>query len=65
MVILDDSHRVHRQEVTLGLVTGQQVEITGGLGEGQLVVTGRTSALADGEEVTPSTQAPGGTGATG
>ena len=65
VVILDDAHRVRRQQVTLGLVAGQQVEIAGGLDEGQLVVTGRTSALADGEEVTPSTGTPGGTGATG
>jgi hypothetical protein len=42
---------VHRQPVALGLLADQQAEITGGLGEGQLVVTGATAGLQNGDLV--------------
>ena len=42
----------------IGLATDEQVEITSGLSEGQLVVTGNTGGLIDGQVVQPQVQAP-------
>ena len=56
IVTLDGGQRVRRQTVGLGLITDQTVEITGGLSEGQLVVTGSTTALGEGEQVTPDAE---------
>jgi hypothetical protein len=44
--------------VTIGIASDSQVEITSGLTDGQVVVTGNTGGLTDGEIVQPQIQAP-------
>jgi RND family efflux transporter MFP subunit len=48
-------HALHTQ-VHIGLATDQQVEVTGGLSDGELVATGNTGGLTDGEIVQPQVQ---------
>jgi RND family efflux transporter MFP subunit len=55
-VFLVDGDRVKRQQVQVGQVIGQNVEITSGLAVGQQVVLTDVSTLNDGEQVTISRQ---------
>ncbi len=52
-VVVVKNGRIERREVKLGLSQEGDVEITNGLTEGALVVTGGQHSLKDGEEVTP------------
>jgi membrane fusion protein (multidrug efflux system) len=51
-VFLVDGDRVKRQQVQVGQVIGQSVEIVSGLAEGQLVVLTDVDTLNDGDRVT-------------
>jgi hypothetical protein len=44
--------------VRIGLVTDDEVEITSGLTEGQVVATGNTGGLTDGQIVQPQIESP-------
>jgi RND family efflux transporter MFP subunit len=50
-------HAVHTP-VRIGLVTDDEVEITSGLTEGQVVATGNTGGLTDGQIVQPQIESP-------
>ena len=50
-------HAVH-VPVSIGITTDSLVEITSGLSDGQVVVTGNTGGVTDGEIVQPQIQAP-------
>ncbi len=55
-VFLVDGGRVKRQQVQVGQVIGQEVEITSGLADGQQVVLTDVSTLNDGDQVSISSQ---------
>ncbi|QSX36580.1 efflux RND transporter periplasmic adaptor subunit [Shewanella sedimentimangrovi] len=45
------SNQVHFQPVTLGVITGDRIEIRAGLSEGQMIVTQGLSRLVEGQQV--------------
>lgn len=51
--VVNDAHTLEKRTVTLGLQTPDEVEISSGLKEGELVVFGNFSGLTAGEKVTP------------
>ena len=53
ILVVDAGNRVHPQAVTLGTVAESTVEVAGGLADGQVVVTGSTAGLSDGDTVNP------------
>ena len=57
VVTIDPTGHAIRTQVQIGLTSGDQVEITSGLSDGQLVATGNTGGLTDGEIVQPQVQA--------
>jgi membrane fusion protein (multidrug efflux system) len=56
VVSIDDNGVVSRTPIQLGIVNDNQVQVAGGLHEGQLVATGNTSGLNTGEVVTPQVE---------
>lgn len=58
VLIVDDSNRIQRRSVTLGLQTASQVEIVSGLREGDLVLFGEQSQYKMGELVSPKIVSP-------
>ena len=58
IVTIDPAGHVLRTPVQIGLTTDDQVEITSGLSDGQLVATGNSGGLTDGQIVQPQIQAP-------
>ncbi len=56
VVAIDDNGVVSRTPIQLGIVNDNQVQVAGGLHEGQLVATGNTSGLNTGEVVTPQVE---------
>jgi len=57
VVTIDPTGHAVFTPVQIGLTSGSQVEITGGLADGQLVATGNTGGLTNGEIVQPQIQA--------
>jgi membrane fusion protein (multidrug efflux system) len=55
---IDPSGHAVRIPVQIGLTSGDQVEIIGGLSDGQLVATGSTGGLTDGQIVQPQITLP-------
>jgi RND family efflux transporter MFP subunit len=51
--VLDDNHRVQKREVTFGLETASQLEVTGGLRENELVLLGGRGQFQPGDAVEP------------
>lgn len=58
IVTIDPAGHALRRPVQIGLTTDDQVEITSGLSDGQLVATGNTGGLTDAQIVQPQIQAP-------
>ena len=56
VITIDPTGKVVRTPVQIGLTSGDQVQITSGLSDGQLVATGNTGGLTDGEIVQPQVQ---------
>ena len=56
VITIDPTGHVVRTPVQIGLTSSDQVEITSGLSDGQLVATGSTGGLTDGEVVQPQVQ---------
>jgi RND family efflux transporter MFP subunit len=56
LVVIGPNGQVQHLPVQLGLATDSVVQITSGLGEGQVVATGSAGALTDGEIVQPQMQ---------
>jgi RND family efflux transporter MFP subunit len=51
--VLDNNGILHSRKIHTGLQTPQFIQVLSGLGEGEVVVTGRFSDLRDGESVKP------------
>jgi RND family efflux transporter MFP subunit len=58
VLIVNREGRLEAKNVTLGLETSDRVEVSAGLGEGDLVVVGSRSQLRVGAIVTPKVQTP-------
>jgi hypothetical protein len=56
VVTVDPTGHVVRTPVGIGITSTDQVQITSGLSAGQVVVTGNTGGLTDGEIVQPQIQ---------
>src|SRR5262249_8998305 len=56
VVAIEDNGVVSRTPIQLGMVNANQVQVAGGLREGQLVATGNTAGLNTGEVVTPQVE---------
>jgi RND family efflux transporter MFP subunit len=53
VLVVDRSNRIQRREVTLGLQSATDVEVTSGLNAGDLVIFGDQSQYQSGQAVTP------------
>jgi RND family efflux transporter MFP subunit len=53
VLVVADNNKIEKRDVTLGLQTSTDAEITGGLREGEMVVYGEQSQYAPGEIVAP------------
>lgn len=51
IIVVDDTGRIHRREVTLLARDGDEVYVSGGLSQGELVCTSRVDYLVDGRQV--------------
>src|SRR5581483_3675309 len=58
LVTIDPTGHAIHTPVQIGLMNETQVEIKSGLSDGQVVVTGNSGGLTDGEIVQPQMQAP-------
>jgi len=53
VLVIADNNKIEKRDVTLGLQSATDAEITGGLSEGQMVVYGEQSQYSPGELVAP------------